>query len=346
MQYGWPRTNVWWQAFRYYFVPPSFLPAMLGGIIAWAIAGEFHWEFYLITVIGVTLNHIALNMTDDYYDYINSVDRAGNHGRNPYSGGSGTLTLRLIRPDQMRTVFLSGYLITIILGLYLTFMRSPLVLGFGLFGMGCAYFYTAPPIRYGYYGFGELSQLINFSFTIGMGAYFVQALAFSWETFWAVLPLGFIMFSMIIINEIPDYDEDKSGGKRTLVVIWGKNKAVWLYAAGLTSAFFIILITPILNLTTYWIYLSLSTIPWGVRAIRVAFRRYQTPVALAPANLLTIRIHNLGGILLFLGYLLHGIQMGRDTTYIWIPVLVLIILYFPVAGPIFFKRRVFMQNKM
>lgn len=163
---------IWWQAFRFHFVPPSFLPAILGSVIAWAIADEYHLWYFIATVIGVTINHIALNMTDDYYDYQHSVDQVKNRQKNPYSGGSGTLTSGLIKSRQMAWAFTLGYLITIILGLYLTIARSWIVLAFGIFGVGCAYFYTAPPIRYGYRGFGELSQLINFSFTIGPGCFF------------------------------------------------------------------------------------------------------------------------------------------------------------------------------
>ena len=83
------KVAVWWQAFRYHFVPPSFLPAILGGVLAWTITREFHPILFLLTVLGITFNHIALNMTDDYFDYQHSVDRAKNREKNPYSGGSG-----------------------------------------------------------------------------------------------------------------------------------------------------------------------------------------------------------------------------------------------------------------
>lgn len=327
---------IWWQAFRFHFVPPSYMPAILGSVIAWALTGEFYFWYFLITVIGVTINHIALNMTDDYFDYKHSVDQAKDREKNPYSGGSGTLTSGLIAPRQMYRVFMTGYFITILLGLYLTVLRGGWVFIIGGFGMGCAYFYTAPPIRYGYRGFGELSQLINFSVTIGLGAYYVQVQDFSWEAMWALLPLGFMMFSMITINEIPDDAEDRAGGKKNLVVLFGKKPAVWLYGISMMLAYLIVIVTPILGITSYWIFLSLITLPWFIRAFSVLHRNYNDTQKMSPANMLTIRIHNITGILLIAAYLIEGMLGGRKLTSILGAILVLIVLYLPVVLTVFF----------
>ena len=330
-------TNIaiWWQAFRFHFVPPSYMPAILGSVIAWALTGEFYSWYFLIAVIGVTINHIALNMTDDYFDYRHSVDQAKDREKNPYSGGSGTLTSGLITPRQMYRVFIVGYFITVLLGLFLTAMRGWWVFIIGGFGMGCAYFYTAPPIRYGYRGFGELSQLINFSLTIGLGAYYVQAQDFSWEAGWVLLPLGFMMFSMITINEIPDEADDRAGGKKNLVVLFGKKAAVWLYGISMMLAYFIIIATPVLGMTTYWIFLSLVTLPWFIRAFSVLRNNYLDARKMSPANMMTIRIHNITGILLIAAYLIDGMLRGQKFSSISGAIIVLIVLYLPVVLTIF-----------
>ncbi len=326
---------IWWQAFRFHFVPPSFMPAILGSVIAWALTGQFYFWYFLITVLGVTINHIALNMTDDYFDYKHSVDQAKDREKNPYSGGSGTLTSGLIPPRRMYRVFMICYFITILLGLYLTAMRGWWVLIIGGFGMGCAYFYTAPPIRYGYRGVGELSQLINFSLTIGLGSYFVQSQQFDWEAALALLPLGFMMFAMITINEIPDEAEDRAGGKKNLVVLFGKKTAVWLYGISMMLAYLIVIITPILEITSYWIFLCLLTLPWFIKALSILYHHYQDAQRMSPANMLTIRIHNVTGILLIAGYLIEGKQGGQQFSLILGAIIVLFVLYLPVALTIF-----------
>ncbi|MBN2092941.1 prenyltransferase [candidate division KSB1 bacterium] len=327
----------WWQAFRYHFVPPSFLPAILGSILAWAIVGKFNFFYFFLTVIGVTINHIALNMTDDYYDYIQSVDQAKFREKNPYSGGSGTLTSGLIHPRKMFRAFMICYLITAVIGISLTVTRGWPVFAIGAFGIICSYFYTAPPIRYGYHTLGELSQLVNFSLTIGLGAFFIQAQDFVWEATVILLPLGFMMFSMITINEIPDETMDRAGGKKTLVVRFGAQRAVWFYGSGMLIAFLIIIFAPVLLNTTYWIYLSLITFPWFIQAFRILQNNYQNPVQMAPANILTIRIHNTMGFLLILAYIIQGTLAGKNYKIIWISLVFSLFLYLPVLLTIFFN---------
>lgn len=329
---------IWWTALRYHFTPSSFLPAILGGVAAWALTGFFNQWFFFLAVLGVTINHIALNLTDDYFDYHAAVDRNSSIHANPYSGGSGTLTGGKIKHTHMRLVFISAYLATIGIGLYLCAVQTWWIFAFGLFGMGSSYFYTAPPIRYGYRGLGEISQLINFSFTIGIGAYVVQTVSFSWEVFWSLLPLGFMMFAMIIINEIPDRTNDAAAGKKTLVVRFGLKNAVWFYGVAMFAAFTVILLAPFFDMATPWIYLSFLTLPWAVQAFYILRKQINDISRLAPANLLTIRVHNLTGILLIIAYLIHGLQNQRGYQPAIFPLFLLVVFYLPAAIPIFFKK--------
>jgi 1,4-dihydroxy-2-naphthoate octaprenyltransferase len=333
-----PSLSSWWRAFRFHFVPPSFLPAILGGVSAWAITGKFNLLYFVITVVCVVCNHIALNMTDDYFDYRHRVDRAGGEGKNPYSGGSGTLTSGLITPGQMLFAFVSLYALTAAGGIYLTVMRGWPVLLFGLVGVLSAYFYTAPPVRYAYYGLGELSQLVNFSAIIGLGSYFVQAQSVSWEALLAVLPLGFMMFSMITINEIPDESQDSSGDKRTLVVMFGSRAGVWLYSLGMAAAYLTVIVSVLTGITSAWTVLSLLTLPLFLNALFVLVRNYRDPLAMSPANVMTIRVHNLTGILLIIAYVVQGGVEGRPAIRMIVPLALLVCLQLPVFLTHFFVK--------
>ena len=53
----------------------------------------------------------------------------------------------------------------------------------------------------------------------------MQARTFAIEPFLASLVLGVMMWSEIVINEIPDYEEDKAAGKMNLVAKFGKEAA-------------------------------------------------------------------------------------------------------------------------
>jgi 1,4-dihydroxy-2-naphthoate octaprenyltransferase len=324
------RLHVWWKAFRFHFTSASFMPGILGGMIAWTTDGKFLPGYFLLVMLGLILNHMALNMTDDYYDFRHLVDVFAADGRNPYTGGSGLLSSGLIQPKTMQRVFIAFYIIAIAAGVFLGVIRGPFILLLLAIGFFCAYFYTAPPIRFGYRGLGELAQLVCFGPGIGIGAYFVQAQQISWEAFWGTLPFGLMLFSMITINEIPDFFEDRRGGKLNLVARFGRETGVWLFIISLLSAYGAILTGVILGKIPVLGLISLLTLPIAYKTISILRANYQEPMKMAPANLGMICTHNFTAILLALAYFIEGFRPDALIPS-FLPLIVLIILYIPVA---------------
>jgi 1,4-dihydroxy-2-naphthoate octaprenyltransferase len=322
--------EVWWKAFRFHFTSASFMPGVLGGMIAWTIDGKFLPGYFLLVMLGLILNHMALNMTDDYYDFRHLVDVFAADGKNPYTGGSGLLSSGLIQPQRMRQVFVTFYLIAIGIGVFLGVMRGPFILLLLAIGFFCAYFYTAPPIRFGYRGLGEFAQLLCFGPGIGIGAYFVQAQRISWEAFWGTLPFGIMLFAMITINEIPDYFEDRRGGKLNLVVRFGRETGIWLFIASVLSAYAVILVGVVLGRIPILGLISLLTLPIAYKTISILRAYYQEPIKMAPANLGMICTHNFTAILLALAYFIEGVRSDALIPS-FLPLIVLIILYIPVG---------------
>jgi 1,4-dihydroxy-2-naphthoate octaprenyltransferase len=306
------------------------MPGILGGMIAWTADAKFYPGYFLLVMLGLILNHMALNMTDDYYDFRHLVDVFATDGKNPYTGGSGLLSSGVIQPQRMRQVFVTFYFVAIGIGVFLGVMRGPFILVLLALGFFCAYFYTAPPIRFGYRGFGELAQLLCFGPGIGMGAYFVQAQRISWEAFWGTLPFGIMLFAMITINEIPDYFEDRRGGKLNLVARFGRKTGVWLFIASVLSAYAAILVGVILGRIPTLGLISLLTFPIAYKTISILRAYYQEPMKMAPANLGMICTHNFTAILLALVYFIEGFKPDALMPS-FLPLIVLIIVYLPVG---------------
>jgi len=335
------RLETWWKAFRFHFTSASFMPGILGGMIAWTTDGKFLPGYFLLVILGLLLNHIALNMTDDYYDFRHLVDVFATDGKNPYTGGSGLLSSGLIQPLGMRNVFISFYVIAIGIGVFLGITRGAFIILLLAIGFFCAYFYTAPPIRFGYRGLGEMTQLLCFGPGIGMGAYYVQAQRVSWEVFWGTLPFGIMLFSMITINEIPDYFEDRRGGKLNLVARFGRNAGVWLFILSLFSAYGAIVAGVVLGKIPALGLISLLTLPIAYKTISILRTYYQEPIKMAPANLGMICTHNFTAILLILAYFIEGFKSDALIAS-FLPLIVLIILYTPIArliGRTVFSRK-------
>jgi 1,4-dihydroxy-2-naphthoate octaprenyltransferase len=333
---------VWWKAFRFHFTTASFMPGILGGMIAWSTDGEFLPGYFLLVMLGLILNHMALNMTDDYYDFRHLVDVFAGDGKNPYTGGSGLLSSGTIQPKRMQQVFITFYAIAIGIGVFLGIQRGAFILFFLAIGFFCAFFYTAPPVRFGYRGLGELAQLLCFGPGIGIGAYYVQSQRISWEAFWGTLPFGIMLFSMITINEIPDYVEDRKAGKLNLVARFGREAGVWLFILSLLSAYGVILAGVLLGKIPTLGLISLLTLPIAYKTISVLRAHYRDPLRMAPANLGMICAHNFTAILLALAYFIRGFRPGALIPS-FVPLIVLIMLYVPVARLIW--RAVFSTNR-
>jgi 1,4-dihydroxy-2-naphthoate octaprenyltransferase len=304
-----PVLIAWMRALRLYFVIPSILPALLGCVIAWAHGYPIHLFHFVLVVIGVTVNHFGLNLVDDVLDYRHAVDLQKGEEKNFFTGGSGVLPEGLLKDTQMLKAAALFFSMTVVIGVYLTYACGWPVLVLGLFGMLSSIFYTVPPVRFGYRGFGEAGLLVNFGPVIVLGSYYVQARAFACESLIASLVPGFMMWSMIIINEIPDYETDRSGGKWNLVARFGRQTGAVLYGVGLAIAYGVLTIAGLARLLSPFVLLGLVSLPLAVKSFIVMKRHLNDPLAMAPANLAMIKVHGLTGAAMIVAYLIDVIRL-------------------------------------
>jgi 1,4-dihydroxy-2-naphthoate octaprenyltransferase len=333
------KTKAWLLALRYHFVPPSIFPAVLGGLVSWATNSGFVPLYFLLVLVAIIVNHIGLNMTDDYFDYKHSVDKLKTGEKNPYTGGSGTLSSGLISPKSMFKAFTLCYLVTIAVGIYLTLTRGLPILAFGLIGVFCAVFYTAPPISFSHHGLGELAMLVNFGTIIGLGAFYVQARTLTLQAFLATLPLGIMLFSMITINEIPDMEEDRDAGKLTLVARYGKKAGAKLYVASWICTYAVIIASAALRIIPVFTLFALLSLPLVYRSIRVLQAHYDNPRLMAPANLDMIKAHSVAGFGLIAGYAVAGLLNKANGFQLLFILTLLAIAYAPVAWTLLSARK-------
>jgi len=140
-----------------------------------------------------------------------------------------------------------------------------------------------------------------------------------------------MLFSMITINEIPDYFEDQKGGKRNLVVRLGREGGIWLFCVSVLSAFGAILAGVLLGRIPVLGLISLLTVPIAYKTISILRAHYREPARMAPANLGMICIHNFTAILLIFAYFVSGFRSDALVPSL-LPLLVLIVLYLPIAN--------------
>lgn len=300
-------VKIWLKAIRVPFFTATVIPVILGSVVAWYDTDNFIWMKFFLTMLGALLIHTGTNLGNDYFDHLSGCDR-GNPNPTPFSGGSRVIQEGLITPQSILYGALAAFMLGSVIGLYLNHIsRGNIILLLGIIGVFLGLFYTAKPFRIGYGCFGELAVGIGFGPLMVAGSYYVQTQSLSFNVFLISIPIGILIALVLLINEFPDYLADKSVGKRTVVVVLGKKKAVILYHILLGLVYLSMISLVISNVLPPACLIVLLSFPLALKAFFVSKKNFDKIYELLPANASTIGLHSLIGLLLFIGIVLDKI---------------------------------------
>ncbi|MGQ9477414.1 MAG: prenyltransferase [Candidatus Bipolaricaulia bacterium] len=293
------RLILWFKEIRGPFLLLSLVLAPIGPLAARWESGLFSWSRLLWTALGLLLAHISVNLLNEYFDYKSGIDL--NTFKTPFSGGSGVLSSGLLRPEEVYRLGLASMLLAFGIGLYLVSLSGPLLLSLILAGGAMIYFYTTHFARW---ALGEAVAGLGLGSLPVLGAYFVQTGRFTPVAAVASLAPGFLTANLLLLNEFPDAEADRQGGRAHLVILLGRRRAAYIYVALLIATYLTIGVSAALRAMPRWCLLAFLTLPLAWRAGRTALKCYDDLAKLIPAlaaNVLTV----LGtDLLLSLGYLL------------------------------------------
>jgi 1,4-dihydroxy-2-naphthoate octaprenyltransferase len=296
------RIITWLRAMRIQFLQASIIPVVLGSALAYR-DGAFSWELFGLITIGIGAIHLGTNLTNDYFDHISGADER-NSNPTPFSGGSRVIQERLISPSAIFNAAMTFYVIGVLLGVYLIFRTDWKLLWFGFFGVIFSFFYTAPPLKLGYRGWGELLVGVLLGPLAVMGAYYVYTRTLTPQVLLLSLPIGFLVSAILYINQFPDMESDAAVGKLHWIARMGRERAVKGYHLLIGAAYLSILLSVSFGILPVWSLLSFVTLPLAMQAAWILQRSYNRIPELIPAMGLTIVIHLSVGLLLFVGLIL------------------------------------------
>jgi 1,4-dihydroxy-2-naphthoate octaprenyltransferase len=292
-------------ATRLPFLTATIVPVLLGTAIAWT-DGFLNLGLFALTLLGAAFFHLGTNVMNDYFDHNSGADEA-NLTPTPFAGGSRLIQRGLISANTTRNLAWSFFAAGTALGLVLSWLRGWELLIFGLLGFLLGYLYTAPPMRLVYRGLGEIAVGLGFGPIMVLGAYWVQAGAWSNEALLASIPVGLLIAAVLYINEISDRIWDARAGKRTLVTHLTIPASLTGYAVLMAVSYLAVLVGVIVGAFPATTLLGLLTVPMAWSAFRTLRRHHAFPYRLIPANATTVFTHFFTGLLLVLGYVVAGI---------------------------------------
>lgn len=216
------------KASRFGVIPVMLIPIVLGTVGAYVWEGVFHPVLFAITFVGAAAAHLFSNMVNDLWDFRNGTDVEAHNNPEVITTNSGYLSGGLVTERLFAAITWSLLAIAVLSGVVLSIYSGWEILWFVAGGALIAYFYVAPPLRFGYRGKGysELSIFIAFGLMPVLGTYFVQTGHFSLKPILLSFPVGLLTTLLLFNHHFLHWKADQQVGKRTLVVVWGERKAL------------------------------------------------------------------------------------------------------------------------
>jgi 1,4-dihydroxy-2-naphthoate octaprenyltransferase len=188
--------------------------------------------------------HISVNVFNEYFDFMSGLDAKTQ--RTPFSGGSGMLPSH---PEMKRaTLSLAwvAFFITAAIGVYFVWLRGWELLPVGIFGLLLLVTYTV------WWAYHPLLCLIapglGFGVLMIMGTHFALSGTYSWTSFIASLASTFLVSNLLLLNQFPDVEADKSIGRKHYPITIGRKSSALLYGALLLLAYLSVIAGVILGL--------------------------------------------------------------------------------------------------
>jgi 1,4-dihydroxy-2-naphthoate octaprenyltransferase len=218
----------------------------------------------LIVLIGSVCTHISVNAFNEYEDYKSGLDARTQ--RTPFSGGSGTLPTN---PAMVRSALITAlvaFAIVALTGLYFTWQRGLALLPLGLLGMLVILTYTpwltknpvlclvAPGL-----GFGPLMV---------MGTHFALTGQYSLTAFVASLVPFFLVSNLLLLNQFPDVDADRTVGRKHFPILIGRHLSSIIFSSFLVLTYLAITLGVALAILPLGALLGLITLILAIPLLR------------------------------------------------------------------------------
>jgi 1,4-dihydroxy-2-naphthoate octaprenyltransferase len=258
--------RIWTKQIRTPFLLLAVLLVCIGGAQAYH-GGLFDGLRFALCLLGVVLTHIAVNLFNEHADYFSGIDR--HTRRTPFSGGTGCLSSAQTTPRAVLRVAIGSLSAAGLIGLALAVMAGWPVLLFMTVGFLAVIFYTPRLARW---GLGEAAAGLCLGSLVVVGTFYSLTGTLSRENLLLSIPPGMLTGLLLLLNEFPDVEADRRGGRRHLVIRLGWRGAAWLYTLALAGVYVLIVAGVLLHWLKPALLLAMLTLPLSIRAAATTLR--------------------------------------------------------------------------
>jgi 1,4-dihydroxy-2-naphthoate octaprenyltransferase len=233
----------WFLAIRPKTLIASILPITAGFLLAQQKSDEVSLLVATLCLVYCLLVQVATNLANDYFDH----QKGGDDIRE--LGPDRMVSSGRLKPKSVLTVACFILLLSFFVGLAILKIveGSPWLIMVGVVSVICALVYTGGPFPLAYNALGDVFVVLFFGVVAVEVTHLVlcNSVGVIWESnFILSVGVGLLINNLLVVNNYRDYHEDKIVGKRTSIVVFGRNFGSILF---LLSLFFVFILTPILE---------------------------------------------------------------------------------------------------
>lgn len=288
---------LWTRAIRIKFLLASIIAVTNGIAISYWKTGELDFVYALLTYFGIICLHISVDLLNDYWDFKRGIDT--NTKRTKYSGGTGVIPENLI---NSKLIYCAGVIFLILgglIGLYFVTIKGIIILILLIFAIISIYFYSTNIVNA---GLGELFVAIKGSMIV-LGSYYIQSDQIDLTSIYVGIIIGLLSAVVLLVTSFPDYEADKKSGRRTLVIVMGKENSIKLFITIVTITYSMIIGGSIFNVLTIFSTIALLSLPFAFKAA-LKLRRFNETSELVSSMANTIIYSRICGVLLAISFMI------------------------------------------
>lgn len=277
--------SFWLNNARPISLPQSLLPALTAVALSYG-AGEFNWIAAILSVAGVILLHLGLNLADDWFDY--KVGSAEARAKVASEGFRGRmikypyLTSGEATHSELLKVIILIMSATALIGVAVTVIRGWNILWWMAAGAVIGISYSGGPLKLGFRGLGELVIFIMFGPLLMTGVYYAITGTLDWKIISLSVAVGLLVTNIVYSHSVLDAVPDKKMGKKTMAHLMGSNKGQIAFSAILNTLPYLIVTAAVILGKMHPAYLSvLLVMPvslWLVKSLNDFVNGREVPV--------------------------------------------------------------------
>lgn len=261
----------------------NFLPLTIVIVLAGLGAAFYSHRGFLpidaaLVMVGALLTHASVNAFNNYFDYRSKID--AKTPKTPFSGGVDILVKGVMKPSEALTVCLFTIICAALIGVYFLVRLFNVLFPLIVYGAIIIVLYT--PILSRVPALSEIVAGSGFGL-MGLGVYVTQTGLIDAAGIAILIPITILVALLLFLNEFPDAEADRVGGRRHTVILLGKRGSAWLYVTGQAATYVSIIVAVAIGAAPFPVLLSLMSLPIAYKAGRLTLKNYNRTRDLIPA---------------------------------------------------------------